>query len=115
MKLSTIFTPALLLSGVMASPIASSDSNNNDTSTIDTQGFKTPYLCYGAGQNPYCRDGSYRKCTEFFRDHTDYDSIYGGKFCGFWCNEIKNSNDCKNLKKLYDFHPKFACDNAQYC
>ncbi|CCH47028.1 putative secreted protein [Wickerhamomyces ciferrii] len=114
MKFSTCFTTALFLSGIIASPISTPDSVENGTSTVH-QASKFPYLCFDQNKSSFCKDGSYRKCTEYYRDHTDADSIYGGKYCGFWCNEIKNVNDCKSIKKLYDFHPNFACDDAQYC
>ncbi|CCH46540.1 putative secreted protein [Wickerhamomyces ciferrii] len=116
MKLSSVFVQGLLLSGIMASPIADS-KNSNDTVAVEG-GSPGTKLCFDANKSVFCYGNNYEKCVSKLNasirpGHGIPENAYN--YCKFWCSKVKNIDDCRTNKKKFDYHPDFACGKANYC
>ncbi|CCH46537.1 putative secreted protein [Wickerhamomyces ciferrii] len=122
MKLSSILASGFLLSGIIASPIAASSDvtessfTSTDNSTdINAAGSEKLPLCFDANKSVFCHGNSYRACYAFL-SRPGVSPKDAKSQCSFWCSKIKTVDECKSLKKKFDFHPKFSCDkDAKYC
>ncbi|CCH47024.1 putative secreted protein [Wickerhamomyces ciferrii] len=130
MKLSTVILQGLLLSGIIATPVAIPDAAedsiftegldvaNSDNSTDfhlegDQKGLK---ICQEANKGKYCfKDDINGACVEGYKKRAHMTEKDAKKACKFWCSKIKNADTCRKLKVKYDYHPKFKCSEQNYC
>ncbi|CCH47029.1 putative secreted protein [Wickerhamomyces ciferrii] len=125
MQLSSIFLQGLLLSGIIASPVAATSDAlpdsfegsyaDNSTDLLAVNKRAKYYLCFDAfesGNNCYGKNR--RDCSNHQQDKglTRRDA---GNFCDFWCSKVRNVDDCKTRKKWANYHPKWACKDQKYC
>ncbi|CCH47025.1 putative secreted protein [Wickerhamomyces ciferrii] len=127
MKLSTIFAQGLLLSGIIASPVAATPdalpdilegpSADNSSDLLTLAGKSEYKLCFEANKGRYCYNYSVSKCVDAYLAHPKkhLTSSEAKSLCSFWCSKIRNPNDCKTNKKKFNYHPEFACAKQTYC
>ncbi|CCH46541.1 putative secreted protein [Wickerhamomyces ciferrii] len=181
MKLSSIFIQGLLLSGIMASPVADSNSFNdnptiegasqatklcfdanksdicsaiivqgllslsvialptafpdateslinaenstllssdNSTDSFNIEAGGVGNLCFNANSKKNVCQGSVKKCVEIRA--VNYKGEKSGveeatRLCRFYCSKIRSATQCKQSKYKANYHPKWACDDIQYC
>ncbi|CCH44504.1 putative secreted protein [Wickerhamomyces ciferrii] len=126
MKFSTILTQGLLLSGIIASPIASNtpdatpdlaEGSYADNSTDVLAGNKYYYkLCFDTEASGFCFGNDLNTCIRHYYaggPKFSYDNAVA--YCSFWCSKVKNINDCRTNKKKFNYHPEFACKDQKYC
>ncbi|CCH46528.1 putative secreted protein [Wickerhamomyces ciferrii] len=114
MRLSTvIIVQGLLLSGIIASPIAAPEFSEDSTDISLAADSKQQYnLCFEQTKSENCYQHSVEACVKKHKENKDPDA---DAFCSFWCSEIKTVDDCKSLKKSLNYNPSFACDEQKYC
>ncbi|CCH46529.1 putative secreted protein [Wickerhamomyces ciferrii] len=122
MQLSSILLQGLLLSGIIASPIASTadaisdafESPDNSTDLLGTAATRY-YLCFDAFEaGKLCYGKNIRDCSNHQQDG-GMNRRDARNFCDFFCSKIRNVNDCKTRKKWANYHPKWACKDQKYC
>ncbi|CCH47026.1 putative secreted protein [Wickerhamomyces ciferrii] len=123
MKFTSVIAPGLLLSVIAASPIfapaateSSIDSNGttfqSDNSTdVSLQGEK---FCFKKKQKDICHGGTFKKCVKYYRGMPPDGERIGPNTCGFWCTTMKKTEDCGFNKLKYNYHPDFACADADF-
>ncbi|CCH44495.1 putative secreted protein [Wickerhamomyces ciferrii] len=131
MKLSTIIVQAILLTGIIASPIANPD---DETSPLLEKRAKDK-LCSDALQHKQCAENNYQNCVFYWTLPMSSDCFLNPgppnpscaqdrlarvhAHCRFYCSKIKNKKDCvkaaKESKILPAGDPNTFCDGFQYC
>ncbi|CCH47031.1 putative secreted protein [Wickerhamomyces ciferrii] len=125
MKLSSIFLQGLLLSGIMASPVATESSINTENLSLPGN-FTDPIISEAAGKGYLCNDanpnnalcyGSVKKCIYMTTGAGKQKNLvdYATKICKFYCSELKSATQCKQSKVKANYHPKWKCDDLKYC
>ncbi|CCH46543.1 putative secreted protein [Wickerhamomyces ciferrii] len=126
MQLSSLIIQGLLLSGIIASPIAITDAvpedfegpsyPHNYTDVVAAGKKKTDKFCYDENKGHHCYKHSLKACVEWYKGEKNHFSEYdANNLCSFYCSKIKNADDCKTNKKKFNYAPPWGCDEQKYC
>ncbi|CCH43211.1 putative secreted protein [Wickerhamomyces ciferrii] len=129
MKLSTIITQTILLTGIIASPIANPDDESSNP-LLEKRAENR--ICTDALKHKQCHLNNYQNCVSYWTQPMSADCYVPGPpdpvcaqqrlqqvhaHCRFYCSKIKNRADCEKAVKDSGIakNPQGYCKNIKFC